>query len=343
MRRNNKRKFKAIILAGGNGERFWPLSTANRPKQFLRVFGNESLIRQAVSRISSLVSVQDIYVITSKQLVKTTIKELPEIPVTNIVGEPMRRDTGAAVAVGVGAATDDSDPVIGFFPSDQLVGKPAKFRTAIKKAIRIASRKNSIVVIGITPTHPATEFGYINPKNGLFVEKPDLKTAKKYLKDGYLWNAGMFIARASIFYEAFCEFSPQLTVLSEKFNSAKELCSKYKKLPRISFDYAIMEPVSRNPKKEANHNITVDVVPGDFEWDDVGSLLSFDKYFPHDCNGNVCDGPSNTVEATNNICVSRGAKISLLGTSNLVVITTPEYVLVADKSHVRNMKKLFVK
>lgn len=334
--------FRAIILAGGNGERFWPLSTASRPKQFLKVFGNESLIRQSVSRISSLALAEDTYIITSKQLVKTTVKELPEIPVANIVGEPTRRDTGAAVAVGVGAATDDTDPVIGFFPSDQLVGKPAKFRATIKKAIRIASRKNSIVVIGITPNHPATEFGYINPKNGLFVEKPDLKTAKKYLKDGYLWNAGMFIARASVFQAAFNKFAPQLTELAEKYHSPKELRLLYKTLSRISFDYAIMEPVSRNSQKEEGDNITVEVVPGDFEWDDVGSLLSFDKYFPHDCNGNVCDGPSNTVEATNNICVSRGAKISLLGTSNLVVITTPEYVLVADKSHVQNMKKLFL-
>ena len=102
-----------------------------------------------------------------------------------------------------------------------------------------------------------------------------------------------------------------------------------------------MEPVSRNPGKEISDNITVEVVSGDFEWDDVGNLLSFDKYYPHDSNGNVCDGPSNTVEAANNICISRGAKISLLGTSNLVVITTPEYVLVADKSHIQNMKKLF--
>ena len=339
---HKENNFKAVILAGGNGERFWPLSTASRPKQFLKVFGNESLIRQSVSRVSQLVSPEDTYVITSKQLVKTTIKELPEIPVANIVGEPMRRDTGAAVAVGVGVATDNTDPVIGFFPSDQLVGKPAKFRMTIKKAIRTALRNNSIVVIGITPNRPATEFGYINPKTGLFIEKPDLKTAKKYLKNGYLWNAGMFIARASVFQAAFNKFAPQLTELSNNRYSSKGLFAKYKNLPRISFDYAIMEPVSKD-FIEATSSITVKVVPGDFEWDDVGSLLSFDKYYSHDSNGNVCDGPSNTVDATNNICVSRGAQISLLGTSNLVVITTPDYVLVADKSHVQNMKKLFKK
>lgn len=343
MQRNSKRKFKAIILAGGNGERFWPLSTAKRPKQFLKVFGSESLIRQSVSRVSPLVTPKDTFVITSKHLVKTTIKELPEIPVVNIVGEPMRRDTGAAIAVGVGVANDDSDPVIGFFPSDQLVGKTVKFQASIKKAIRKASRGNSIVVIGITPNYPATEFGYINPKNGLFVEKPDLKTAKKYLKDGYLWNAGMFIARASVFQRAIEKFAPQLTMLFQKFTSTRVLCLKYNKLPRISFDYVIMEPVSRDFEKKVNGAITVDVVPGDFEWDDVGNLLSFDKYYPHDSNGNVCDGPSNMVEAANNICISRGAQISLLGTSNLVVITTPEYVLVADKSHIQDMKKLFIK
>lgn len=342
MRRNSELNFKAIILAGGNGERFWPLSTASCPKQFLKVFGNESLIRQSVSRISPLVSAANTYVITSRQFVKKTIKELPEIPVSNIVGEPLRRDTGAAVAVGVGMVVDASDPVIGFFPSDQLVGKPVKFRMTIKKAIKLASRNSSIVVIGIAPNRPATEFGYINPINSQFVEKPDLKTAKKYLKSGYLWNAGMFIARASVFQAVLKKFAPQLSNLSAKSYSSTALLSRYKKLSRISFDYAVMEPVSREFVGKVNGSVPVDVVPGDFEWDDVGSLLSFDKYYSHDINGNVSDEFNNTVESTNNICVARGARISLLGVSNLVVITTPEHVLVADKAHIQNIKQLFL-
>ena len=191
--------FKAVILAGGSGERFWPLSTPERPKQFLRVFGGASLIRQAVSRLDGLVSPRDVFIVTAKNLVAATRKELPELPKGNILGEPMRRDTGAAVALGVGLAASDADPVIGFFSSDQMVANPKAFRKVVSKAVAIARRKPVIVTLGIKPTYPATCFGYISPKTRTFVEKPDAKTAKKYVKAGYLWNAGMFIARASTF------------------------------------------------------------------------------------------------------------------------------------------------
>ena len=195
--------FKAVILAGGSGERFWPLSTPERPKQFLRVFGGASLIRQAVSRLGGFVSPKDVFVVTAKNLVAATRKELPEVPKCNIIGEPMRRDTGAAVALGVGLAAGGADPVVGFFSSDQMVANPKAFRKVVSKAVALARRKPVIVTLGIKPTYPATCFGYISPKTRTFVEKPDAKTAKKYVKAGYLWNAGMFIARASTFRGAF--------------------------------------------------------------------------------------------------------------------------------------------
>ena len=338
--------FKAVILAGGSGERFWPLSTPERPKQFLRVFGGASLIRQAVSRLDGLVSPKDVFVVTAKNLVAATRRELPEIPKCNILGEPMRRDTGAAVALGVGLAASDADPVIGFFSSDQMVSNPKAFRKVVSKAVAIARRKQVIVTLGIKPTYPATCFGYISPKTRTFVEKPDAKTAKKYVKAGYLWNAGMFIARASTFRGAFAAHAPELERLT-RFEtdgtnrtdgtrsrstaiSGGSLAKFYFALPKISFDYAVMEK-SKN----------VEVVPGDFGWDDVGSFAAFDKYFPHDSRGNVREGPCTVVEADGNICVARSARISLLGVKNLVVVTTPDSVLVADKSRLTDMKKLF--
>ena len=331
--------FKAVILAGGSGERFWPLSTPERPKQFLRVFGGASLIRQAVSRLDGLVSSKDVFVVTAKNLVAATRRELPEIPKCNILGEPMRRDTGAAVALGVGLAASDADPVIGFFSSDQMVANPKAFRKVVSKAVTIARRKPVIVTLGIKPTYPATCFGYISPKTRTFVEKPDAKTAKKYVKAGYLWNAGMFIARASTFRGAFAAHAPELSCLTSSTRrrqgfggQAKHLFALYSKLPKISFDYAVMEK-SKN----------VEVVPGDFGWDDVGSFAAFDKYFPHDSRGNVREGPCTVVEADGNICVARSARISLLGVKNLVVVTTPDSVLVADKSRLTDMKKLFKK
>ena len=330
--------FKAIILAGGSGERFWPLSTPEKPKQFLRVFGGESLIRQSVSRLKGLARPENVFVITSKQLVAATRKELPEIPRQNIIGEPMRRDTGAAVALGVGVAsrTDGDagssgrDGILGFFSSDQLATNPERFRKAVSAAIAKAKRKNAIVTIGIKPEYPATGFGYVNPKTGAFVEKPDKAKARQYLKKGYLWNAGMFIGRASVFADVIAAHAPALVPLLA--SSVSRLKSCYESLPKISFDYAVME-----------HLENVEVVRGDFGWDDVGSYGAFDKYFPHDARGNVREGPCTVVEADGNICIARSARISLLGVKNLVVVTTPDSVLVADKSRITEMKKLFGK
>ena len=329
--------FKAVILAGGSGERFWPLSTPERPKQFLRVFGGASLICQAVSRLDGLVSPEDAFVVTAKNLVAATRKELPEVPKCNIIGEPMRRDTGAAVALGVGLAAGGADPVVGFFSSDQMVAKPKEFRKVVKKAVALARRRPAIVTIGIKPDYPATCFGYISPKTRAFVEKPDAEKAKKYVKAGYLWNAGMFIARASVFRGAFAAHAPELGKLanigtSEKSIAPAGLARLYSALPKISFDYAVMEKAKN-----------VEVVPGDFGWDDVGSFAAFDKYCPHDARGNVREGPCTVVEAEGNICVARSARISLLGVKNLVVVTTPDSVLVADKSRRTDMKKLFKK
>ena len=410
----SKADFKAVILAGGSGERFWPLSTPERPKQFLRVFGGESLIRQTLARLDGLVAPEDAFVVTTKSLVAATRKELPEVPKGNIVGEPMRRDTGAAVALGVGLAIGSdrvglgsdrvglgsdrvgvgsdrvgvesysfskplkahkptisdanltlndpnstlsdpnwplNDPVVGFFSSDQMVAKPKEFRKVVKKAVALARRKDVIVTIGIKPGYPATCFGYISPKTRTFVEKPDAEKAKKYVKAGYLWNAGMFIARASVFRGAFAAHAPELEKLANIGTSRLSkraarraaptdtrplapagLARLYAALPKISFDYAVMEKAKN-----------VEVVPGDFGWDDVGSFAAFDKYFPHDSRGNVREGPCNVVEAEGNICVARSARISLLGVKNLVVVTTPDAVLVADKSRLTEMKRLFAK
>ena len=322
-------RFKAIILAGGSGERFWPLSTTEKPKQFLRVFGDDSLIRQTFTRLRGLAAVEDIHVVTSAALVRTTRKELPELPARNIVGEPMRRDTGAAVALGVGLSGEDC--VLGFFPADQLVQDARGFRKAVKAAIRLASQQDRIVTLGIRPTYPATGFGYVNPESGRFVEKPDVAKAKAYLRKGYLWNAGMFIARTDVFRQAFAEHAPELATLAapRKLGRAA-LVAAYERLPRISFDYAVME------KQQG-----VGVVPCDVGWDDVGSYAAFEKYFKKDVVGNIALGEVNAVESDGCIAVANGAKIALLGVQDMVVVTTKDAVLVVAKDKVAELKKLF--
>ena len=334
MMMTNKPRFRAVILAGGSGERFWPLSTPEKPKQFLRVFGGESLIRQSVLRLQGLVPASDVFVVTSKDLVAATRRELPELPRENVLGEPMRRDTGAAVALGVGVAGREDDAVVGFFPADQMVTNVKAFARCVKQAVSKARKSDSVVTLGIRPEYPATGFGYVDPKSGRFVEKPDERKARAYLKKGYLWNAGMFIARAATFRAAFAAHAPELARLASMTEapSAAALANVYESLPRISFDFAVMEKLPR-----------VEVVAADCGWDDVGSYGAFDRYFPHDTRGNVREGPCTVVEADGNICIARSARISLLGVKNLVVVTTPDAVLVADKSRLGEIKKLFRK
>ena len=335
---NKTSSLRAIILAGGSGERFWPLSTSERPKQFLGIFGGKSLIRQSVERLSGLAEPGDVFVVTSAALAAATRRELPEVPPENVVGEPMRRDTGAAVAMGVAKAASRAagDPVLAFFPADQLVTRPSAFRAALRKAVARARSADTVVTLGIHPDHPATGYGYVDPKSGRFFEKPTEARARAYLKRGFLWNAGMFIARASVFRAAFEAHAPELMPVFSAFGRARvtqaSLRALYDRLPRISFDYAVMEKLPR-----------VEVVPADCGWDDVGGYAAFDRHFPHDGAGNVVDGECRLLDAGGNICVSRGAAISLLGVKNLVVVATRDAVLVADKSRVGDMKKLLAR
>ncbi len=315
--------FKAVILAGGSGERFWPLSTAKRPKQFLTVFGRESLLVQAYRRLAGFVAPKDVYVVTSRDLVAATRRELVELPKENIIGEPMRRDTAAAVALGLRFAGETG--VVGFFPADQLVLKPTAFRAALRKAVTVARRSAAIVTLGITPTRAATGFGYVDPKTGRFFEKPTAEKAEAYLREGFLWNAGMFIAKASTFRAAIATHAPALTPLF----SARSFARVYPALPRLSFDYAVMEKFK-----------DVRVVPAACGWDDVGGYAAFDKHFPHDKDANVREGPCFVHDAHGNICVARSAKVALLGVRNLVVVATKDGVLVADKSRLGEMKQL---
>ena len=290
-------KFKAVILAGGSGERFWPLSTPEKPKQFLSIFGGKSLIRQAVERLSGLAKPEDIYIVTAKKYLAISRKELPEIPKANFIGEPMKRNTAAAVSLGVEACKEG---IVGVFPADQLVAKPKAFQKSLKAAAKLASSKETIVTLGITPTYPATGFGYIDSKAGKFVEKPDLKHAKAYIKRGYLWNAGMFIAAVDTFRKAFHNLAPELEGVKLR---------DYEKLPSISFDYAIMEKYP-----------AVSVVAADCGWDDVGSYAALEKYHPEllDENGNLIVRETDT-------------PVRVKGIANSIIVVTRDGILVSAK------------
>lgn len=317
-----------IILAGGNGERFWPMSTPERPKQFVELFGGKPLLRHAVDRLKGVIPSENILIITAKRFVKLTREVLPMIPEANIIGEPCRRDTAAAVALATGLVkARGGEGAIGcILTADHLMSPVKDFRKTLKAAIKVAREKDDIVTIGIAPTRPDTGYGYIDPESCKFVEKPDLKTAKKYLKSGrYLWNSGMFIWKASVMKAAFAAHAPDFLGLIEKPST-----KTYPALRAISVDYAVMEK-TRN----------LSVVRGEFTWNDVGNWLAVPTLFAADEAGNTRLGRTAVIDTKNSIIVSSSSHpIAVMGLENVVVVETPSGTLVCDKNRLKDLKRL---
>ena len=326
-----KKNFYAVILSGGSGERFWPLSTPERPKQFLSVFGGKTLIRQSVDRLKGVVPAENIFVVTGKSLAKATYKELPEIPRKNILLEPCRRDTAAAVATACTAVEKRGgvDAVAAILTADHIMKDEKAFRKILLLAADAAAKSEDIVTMGVEPTYPATGFGYIKVGKPFgkvfraekFVEKPDEATAKKYLKSGkYVWNAGMFVWKVSTMKAALTKYAPQLVGITPK---------DYEGLPKISFDYAVMEKAEN-----------VLVTSGDFGWDDVGTWTAADRHLKTDGRRNAIRGVVTLLDCEDSVAVAEGASIAALGVKDLVIVTTKESVLVASKDRVQDLKKL---
>ena len=347
--------FYAVILSGGSGERFWPLSTSARPKQFLTVFGGKSLLRQAVERLNGLVPAERVLVVTAESLVKATLAELPELPRANVIAEPCRRDTAAAVATacGVVESRGGDGAVAAILTADQLMGDVAAFRRVLADAARAAARTDDIVTMGVTPDYPATGFGYIQVGKPMdlgtktafaramkFVEKPNEKTARRYLASGrYVWNAGMFVWRVATMKAALVKGAPALAILEASVAAARSargvkrvLETYYPQLPKISIDYAVMEKAS---------NILVS--SGAFGWDDVGTWTSTDRHLATDARRNVVKGEVALLDVSNSIAISSGPQIGAIGVDNLVIVATNDSVLVADRSRVQDLKKLLAK
>ena len=326
-----KHNFYAVILSGGSGERFWPLSTPDHPKQFLSVFGGRSLLRQSVDRIKGLLPVDNILIVTGKALAKATYRELPELPHRNIILEPCRRDTAAAVAIACAEIEKrgGENAVAAILTADHLMKKEAAFRRILALAVDTAAKSDDIVTMGVKPTYPATGFGYIKVgkpcgkvfRAEKFVEKPSEATAKKYLKSGkYVWNAGMFVWKVSTLKAAFAKSAPHFVGIT---------VSQYESLPKISFDYAIMEKADN-----------VLVTSGDFGWDDVGTWTAADRHLKTDGRKNAIRGGVTLLDCGNTVAVAEGARIAALGVKDIVIVTTKDSVLVASKDRVQDLKKL---
>lgn len=343
----------AVILAGGSGTRFWPLSRRRRPKQLLKLFGSESLLEQAAGRLDGLIPPARIYVFASKTIRTEVCRQLSRISSRQIVAEPASRNT--APAIGLAACEilhRDPEGLMVVLPSDHLVARPAVLRRALRAGCQLAFERGCSVVIGITPTRPETGYGYIRLGRlgkterriaGLeifpvrqFTEKPAAAVALRYFRSGdYLWNGGMFIWKASLLMENFRRFQPQMAQGLEKIARAGGIRSRtalekiYPQLENISIDYALMEKIPN-----------IFAVAADIGWSDVGSWAAAYEHSLRDKAGNALPANAILLDSRQNMVVSSRKFVAAVGVENLVIVETEDALLVCSRERSQDVGKI---
>lgn len=338
-----------IILAGGSGTRLWPLSRTHYPKQLLKLFGDVTMLQQTLLRLRGLPDLAAPIVVCNEEHRFMVAEQLHEIGEKNasILLEPVARNTAPALAIAaIHAATLEQDPILLVLSADHMIRDVPVFQLAVKNAVA-AAEKNHLATFGVQPTRPETGYGYIKTVKGSsdifspvekFVEKPNLQTAETYLAEGcYFWNSGMFVFKTSVFLNELSKQSPELVsaVTSAKENSKQDLDfiridkESFSQAPNISIDYALME-------KSQN----VVCVPLNAGWSDVGDWKSFSDLNEQDASGNSFIGDSIDVGSTNTLVFSRDKLVATLGVDNLMIINTPDAVLVADKNQAQQVKSI---
>jgi mannose-1-phosphate guanylyltransferase len=342
-------KTTAVIMAGGKGERFWPKSRNDLPKQFLSLTNDGvTMIQHTIDRLLPLVSCEDIFIVTNENYVSLVCQQLPNIPKENILAEPSARNT--APCIGLAAAVINKkydDAIMIVLPSDHLIKYNDIYIDTLKTAIEAAQIDDNLITIGITPTYPETGYGYIHFEKTetmnstyevkRFVEKPSIDKAKEYLISGeYLWNSGMFVWKLSSIMKNFKKLMPstyeglmviQKSIGTENFNRTLQKC--FNDFASESIDYGIME--------KAEHIYTI---PGNFGWDDVGSWLALGRINKTDENDNIISGTVITVDSCNSIIYGGKKLIATVGIDNIIVVDTDDALLICEKSHAQDIKKV---
>lgn len=335
-----------VIMAGGGGTRFWPLSRIKKPKQLLNLSGKDLMINEAVDRLSSVCASNNVFVITNELQRQTTVQVTQNrIPPNNVLTEPSAKNTAACIGyAAVKLLKTYGDGIMVITPSDAYVKNVTAFAEVLETAIAAAENSQSLVTVGIKPTFAATGYGYLKFKEGKntvkhvlqFVEKPDKTIAEKYLKSGnYLWNSGMFVWKISVILQKFKTLLPDIYQNLIKIYDAagtpqeKSVVNEiYSKIPSVSIDYGIMEKADN-----------VLVVPGDFGWSDVGCWDSFGSLHRADENGNITLGDALYVESKNCTVYTYGKPVVTVGVEDLVVVETPDAVLVCSKKDAQHVGK----
>ena len=360
--------FTAVILAGGSGTRFWPRSRKARAKQVLALSGDTTMIQQTVERLLPVTKAENIWVLTNAALRPMIVDQLPELTGEHILSEPVARNTAPACALAAFVMErTEPESVLGIFPSDHVVGDPARFREVIEAGVRVAASGDRIVVLGVPPTRAETGYGYIErgakadavPSGDVqvrrvrrFVEKPERKRAEEFFASGnYAWNSGIFLWSAKTLTAAIRQYCPDMvgpleTIAASVGTAAFERVfeEEYPKCTDISVDFAVLEPRSRRGEMGSE----IYCLPADFGWNDLGSWSALHEH-KADCapsllwQKNVLDGAdadSVTVDAGGNYVFAPGKVVSLIGVHNLIVVETEDALLVTTRDRAQDVGKI---
>lgn len=353
-----------IIMAGGRGERFWPVSREKTPKQLITLLGDQSLLQQTVNRVLRLAPIENILIITNQSQASAVRKQLPNLPKQNVIAEPCGRDTCAAIVLGA-AIVGERNPgaIMAVLPADHLIQDQKTFQRVLRDCFQLAAEEEQLVTIGIQPSEPATGYGYIKEgepiglkknksraktlfkKVNKFVEKPNLAKARRFLKSGnYRWNAGMFVWSVQTMVNELSAHLPEMVEAYENWKAiagnpsklAAKLKNDYPNIKRISIDYGLME--------KASNTVVAD---GAFDWDDLGSWTALERYLQSDSQGNRTDASLVQVDSSNNIIFDARKQtkqtIALVGIQDCIVVQTDDACMVASKSHGQQIKTLVQK
>ena len=369
---NNKLPACAVLLAGGRGTRFWPRSRTRTPKQLLNITGGETMLRETVARLVPVFPETNCWVVTNSEQASAVRRELPRVPRSHILAEPVGRNTAAAIALAaIHLAHEHGDALMAVLSSDAHIANVKQYRSLLRVALQHASTPGQLVVFGVPPTRPETGYGYIERAASVagrsaprifavrrFTEKPELALARRYVASGkYYWNAGMFFWRVSTFLELLRRFLPAThaalaelakTVGTRRYPSA--LQKIYPQLENISVDYAIVEPASEGRQTVKSSRIEkpsaasfveprVSVIPAEIGWSDIGTWNAVYELLAKP-NGNFSAGPSFAADATGNFFWSPKKFIAALGVHDLVLVETADAILICPRDRAQDVSKI---
>lgn len=333
-----------VIMAGGIGSRFWPLSTPEYPKQFIDILGcGRTLIQLTVDRFKGICPIQNFWVVTNAAYVEIVRQQLPDIPENHILAEPAARNTAPCIAWACWRIkAEDPKANVVVTPADAVVMNPEEFRRVIKNALDFTAESDAIVTIGIKPSRPETGYGYVESSDAVkgevkkvaaFKEKPQLEVAERYVKSGnYLWNAGIFVWNVNTITAAIQTYKPNIAADMERMKTSADVQTIFPQCEKISIDFAVMEPAAADGKVYTH--------PADFGWSDLGNWASLYDKLQHDADGNASVGNVHLYECRNCVVHTEDAKkVVLQGLDNYIVSEKGGRLLVCKRSEEQRIKE----